>query len=229
VIPLYIIGDSHTRLYFSTTNRADPLIVQREVVGPCECISETRYIYAGMSLGGFSEETASSEERVFLGHLAEYLQGKTFDNVGLIFGEVDIRWHVVRELKEKKLEESLGSRLAVYEAFIARELAPRVAGKIVVFGGIPYSRRYSEAVNHPDGVLNVYARRLDETLSLMCAAHRWYHLSIFDEVLGPDGYLDPQYLNRDESECTIHLEPSLTKAIVAEKLNRIFDGSTNHP
>lgn len=157
-------------------------------------------------------------------HLREYLGrvGK-FENVGLVFGEVDIRWHIHREKEIDSLSRALLKRIDIYERFIDEEIAPRVRGRIIVFGAIPYSRVYCEAVNHSDGKLNLYARELDSYLLDMCIDRNFDHLSIFDDVIGPDGFLDPKYLSSDEHAQTMHLEPSITAPIVAEKLRRIFE------
>jgi hypothetical protein len=220
---MHVIGDSHNRLFFSHTNRTDPLATVHEVMGSVECIDDLGCTYAGMTMGGFDLNENTEEERGFLKHLRWYLDDRRFQNIGLSWGEVDVRWFVIREVKRgETLTGVLTRRLGAYTRFVRSEIKPKVDGKIVMLGAIPYSRRYSEAVAQGDGTLNLIARRLDELMGEVCQANRWYHLSIFDDVLTEDGFLDEKWLSHDENPCTMHLEPQVIHPLIASKLDRIY-------
>lgn len=216
---LHIIGDSHIRSFFSITNRDTKPF--SEMVGDIMIIDEICGRYAGMTMTGLSDSTCTSQERGFLSDLRNYLQSQQFDSIGLVFGEVDIRWHVHLEVRDgHDLTSMLSNRLAIYESFIKNEVVPRVTGHIVVFGGIPYSKRYCDSVNYSDGKLNTYVKRFDELIGEMCKRNGWHHLSVYDDFV-QGGFLPQPYVNI-ENECSVHLEPSMTHNVVFEKLGNIF-------
>lgn len=134
---VYAFGDSHWRLFFPFTNHGGP--------GPTHeqdgivTIDTTANELSGATMWGLRNSSSRHGARNRIISTIDSKGG--VQNVGLVFGEVDVRYHWNRYIKNGKLDiPAIMELLLGYRRFIDEELlSGRVSNKVFIYYGFRYN------------------------------------------------------------------------------------------
>ncbi len=140
---VYAFGDSHWRLFFPFTNHGAP--GPRHQEGDIVTIDTTANELSGATMWGLQNPNSRHGARNRILNTIDAQGG--VENVGLVFGEVDVRFHWGRYFKDNVIDlASVYRLLAVYRDFIDNELlrTKRVRGLVFVYYGFRYNPEQPE-------------------------------------------------------------------------------------
>lgn len=138
---VFVFGDSHWRLGFPFTNHDGPGVVHEE--RGIATFDTTANELSGATMWGLHKELTTHMARQRILRTIDERGG--VDNVLLIFGEVDVRYHWNRYYRDDRLyRPAIWELLLKYRQFIDQELLPvpgrvdRVRNKVFVYYGWRY-------------------------------------------------------------------------------------------
>ncbi len=200
---VYAFGDSHWRLFFPFVNHGPPgPTYEREGI---MTVDTTANELSGATMWGLQNERSTHRARTRILDTIDSLGG--VDNVGLVFGEVDVRyhWHRYYASNGQLLVDPVLGLLSVYRRFIVEDLlgSGRVRNKAFVYYGFRYNppTPNQHHRDHPPTAEDVLVlHRLIEGLlpSFMAeSSDRIVTICPGESLEGEPGVLKPRYTDQD--------------------------------
>jgi len=194
---VFIFGDSHWRLFFPFTNHGDPYICHEQ--DGIVTLDTTANELSGATMWGLQKEETTHKARLRILNTIDEVGG--VENVGLVFGEVDVRYHWQRYYLNGKINISAVLQLLNgYRKFIDEQLLNgRVRNKVFVYYGFRYNTAQPELQKHK------LHRVIEELLPFILQFHspRVITITPGNELEGIDGLVRPEYVCADG----VHLLP----------------------
>lgn len=198
---VYAFGDSHWRLFFPFTNHGSP--GPRHEQDGIVTIDTTANELSGATMWGLQRVDSTHRARLRILNTIDTAGG--VDNVGLVFGEVDVRYHWTRYYKDGKLSvPAVLQLLTAYRRFIDEELlSGRVRNKVFVYYGFRYNpgtpnQTHRDRIPTAEFVLDLH--RLIEQLMphvMSQSGGRIVTITPCDELEGQAGLLHPDFTDKD--------------------------------
>ena len=138
---VHVFGDSHWRVFFPFVNHGSPGVIHVE--NNIRTIDMVANELSGATMYGLLNDSSKNGARRRILHTLDDLGG--VDNVALVFGEVDVRYHNRRYFKPNgDLNATELLRLMLrYKQFIEHDLfdTDRVKENVFVYYGFAYPQR----------------------------------------------------------------------------------------
>jgi len=150
---VYVFGDSHWRVYFPFLNTGAPGICH-ESKGIVTLDTTANELSGATMYGLRKEQTRIGARKRILDTIDGY---GSVENVGLVFGEVDLRYHYERYFRDGMIHmPSVLDLVLGYRRFIEDDLirTGRVQNKVFVYYGFRYSQEFVDSFG-PQNYLKV--------------------------------------------------------------------------
>lgn len=138
---VHVFGDSHWRVFFPFVNHGAPGLIHED--GGIRMIDMVANELSGATMYGLLNDNSKNGARRRILHTLDDMGG--VENVGLVFGEVDVRYHNRRYFKSNgDLDATELLRLMLrYKQFIEHDLfdTDRVKENVFVYYGFAYPER----------------------------------------------------------------------------------------
>lgn len=207
---IHVIGDSHVGMFFGERNHSsDPMIKTFDQFKVVDMAAGTM---AGSTIYGLANEKSEIQAAAKI----KKIISSGVENVVMVLGEVDVRWHIRAHRAERSLEEAVAEVITRYEDFVRSEVAPKVSGKVILFGGIPYSQEYAKGICSTEK-LSEYTNCFDSQIATMTKRNGWYSIHVLDSLDLVDGHIK-KYILLDD----VHLDCKKTQPLLMKKLDEIF-------
>jgi hypothetical protein len=214
---VYVFGDSHWRVFFPFVNHgaaADNISHEQDGVRTIDTIANE---LSGATMYGLLNPNSKNGARNRVLSTIDRLGG--VDNVGLVFGEVDARFHFGRYFVGDKLSRGrIFELVSRYARFIHEDLqmSGRVRNKVFVYHGFRYPQHDSTLLqpSHPIGEDVWRANAVNSSVG--------DHLN--HALRDPNVHVirrDP--LSEDVSPDGVHLIPERVYPAVLEKMVEAFN------
>lgn len=219
---VYAFGDSHWRVYFPFTNHGAPGVFHEE--RGIVTLDTTASELSGATMWGLAHEKSKQGARRRILETIDARDG--VENVGLVFGEVDVRYHHSRYFRPDGTLSipMIYELLTRYKRFIDDDLiaSGRVHGHVFVYYGFRY----------PLGP-NTIPFQGDEAAVL--ALGRMSTMNSLLEVLLPELISLGPYVHRIHpiipgskvdafvSDDGVHLTPETYHAFILPEMDRVFN------
>lgn len=219
---VYVFGDSHWRVYFPFLNTGAPGVYHEE--DGITTIDTTANELSGATMWGLAHEGSKQGARRRILSTLDDFGG--VENVGLVFGEVDVRYHYSRYFRpDNSLNFPLMLELITrYRRFIDEDLigSGRVRGKVLVYYGFAYPHR--ELTHIQPGITigdpewraaSMFNSMLEQLIANVLP---WCSDRICPIVPGSKNV--EQFVSDD----TVHLRPELYHRFILPGMKRFLDG-----
>ena len=218
---VYVFGDSHWRVFFPFLNTGAPG-VRHEQDGIATVDTTANELSGATMYGLLNENSRQGARRRILKTLDET---GGVENVGLVFGEVDVRYHHMKYLRRDGSLDvpAVWELLARYRRFIDHDLVEpgRVRGKVFVYYGFSYphgpNTHVQSGVTLGDNHLVVSALNRVMT-QLIRDLLPWGSTRIIPIVVPPAD------IERYVSDDTVHLVPETYRDWIMPALKRGLNG-----
>lgn len=224
---VYVFGDSHWRVYFPFLNTGAPGVCH-EADG-IVTLDTTANELSGATMYGLRKDvTRIGARRRIIDTLKQY---GSVENVGLVFGEVDLRYHYGRYFKDDTLYMPAVLDLVTgYRKFVEDELfrPGLVQNKVFLYYGFRYSQQFVDSFG-PENYAKV--RLLNRTLEILLGgircdgespdpyAKRIVPIVPGDLLQGPDGLIAERYLDDG-----VHMNPNIYSDFILPTMSRSLNG-----
>ena len=220
---VYVFGDSHWRVFFPFVNHGaatDNISHEQDGVRTIDTIANE---LSGSTMYGLLNPSSRHGARNRILDTIDRLGG--VDNVGLVFGEVDARFHHERYFVNGHLSMGrIHETVARYSRFICDDLilSRRVRNKIFVYHVFSYPKM-GETLLQPSQPIgrDGYLRAEMVNARIKAALHSLYDLGGRVHVIQND---DPVV-----SDDGVHLIPEETYAKVLSRMVQVFDRDNFSP
>jgi hypothetical protein len=216
---VHVFGDSHWRVFFPFVNHGAPGVTYEQ--------DGIRYIdmvaneLSGATMYGLLNDASRNGARARI--LGDLDRIGPVENVGLVFGEVDARYHSARYVRPDGAIDGLAVLKSVlrYKQFIDNDLlgSDRVTGCVFVYYGFCYPQFESTPLQPGiligDGVwdaLNVHDAFMELLPDLLPYVHNRVHVianctTVSDQAVSDDG---------------VHLRPDVVFPLVHSTISTVF-------
>lgn len=161
---VYVFGDSHWRVYFPVTNHGGPGVAYEQ--DGIVTLDTTANELSGATMYGLRTEDSRIGARR---RILDTLRARDpVENVGLVFGEVDVRYHYQRYFRDDVLHmPSVMDLLAGYRRFIEDELlrSGLVTGRAFVYYGFRYAQNFVDSFGENWPKVKLLNQTLEEMIS----------------------------------------------------------------
>jgi hypothetical protein len=221
---VYVFGDSHWRVFFPFVNHgaaADNVSYVEHNIRTIDTIANE---LSGSTMYGLLNPNSRHGARNRILNTLDSLGG--VDNVGLVFGEVDARYHNGRYFKDgAMLHGKVLELISRYMRFVEEDLilSGRVRGNVFIYHGF----RYPQGVNtllQPGQPIGPNVRqatdlniRVNDGVRAMC--------SLLGNVYGRVHWVGQSHVNDDDvSTDGVHLIPEKIQPAIFRRMREVFDG-----
>jgi len=214
---IHVFGDSHWRVFFPFVNHGSPGLVHED--GQLRVIDMVANELSGATMYGLlNDASKNGARRRILGDL-DRLGG--VQNVGLVFGEVDARYHNSKYYFGDKISRGrVVELLARFRRFVDEDLlfSGRVRGKVFIYNGFRYPQGENTLLQPGQPIGSEALKRAEDV-----ANHIWCYL---DHIVGSQQthIISPYHLKEDDvSPDGVHLIPERIYPQVRDKICKILD------
>ncbi len=224
---VHVFGDSHWRVFFPFVNNESPGVAY-EQDGIC-MLDMVANELSGATMYGLLNDNSRNGARPRILETLDRLNG--VENVALVFGEVDVRYHADRYFRpDGSLDESAVLELLLrYKRFIEDDLiqSDRVSGNVFVYYGFAYPR--GERTLLQPGI-EMGLERFHRAMMLHTAISYWLPiiLGFTSKQIRPI-ILSPDHVIGMVSADGVHLDPSRSFHVVFSKIEMILDPLSHVP
>lgn len=216
---VYVFGDSHWRVFFPTVNHGaatDNVTAEAHGVRTIDTIANE---LSGATMWGLLNPKSKNGARNRILNTLDAIGGA--DNVALVFGEVDARYHAEKYFVDGHFVVGRAYELlARFARFIKEDLLipDRVRGQVFVYTGFAYPLR-GETLRQPGQPMGDTGFSMARTLNSFIADR-------LQDVLEHDACVMSVPNLRDEivSDDGVHLRPELIYPELVEYMGRVLEG-----
>lgn len=226
---VYVFGDSHWRVFFPFVNHGDAADNVSHTEDGIRTIDTIANELSGATMWGLLNDHSRIGARTRILNTIDRLGG--VDNVGLVFGEVDARFHNGKYFKDGRLMYGKCAELITrYCRFIEEELilSKRVRGNVFVYHGFHYphgpdtllfpGRAAGDSIRQAIELNN----RVNDEVRDLCLLLR--------SVYGRVHWVGQSYIYNDEvSDDGVHLLPEKMQPGIFRRMKAVFDAEAAAP
>lgn len=209
---VYVVGNSHV-MYFIGKHAP----INEEYVYQENDI-EIKAFKAGDTgatiYGLFNEKSKTQAGKV----IPEYLSGKDVENLVVVLGDVDFREHLMKH-SDKSPEHFIDQLMERYKQFLK---SLKFSQNLILFEMIPFPEEFWKQKIKEDwrnGALWFFKEKFNESIRNLAIHNGWRHLSIWDAIVGQDGYMNREFVIPGD---IVHADPQKTLPITIERLRSII-------